>query len=335
MRSRAEKNDRYHDAAVPDGRIRCARGVADVHGNVSVAPRFSTYDGDGTLLNDREWENEFSEGLCAVKWTGCGGISTARGTRPGGKRGSEGMRNFKLTLCYDGTRYRGWQKQGNTDNTVQAKLEALLSRMLLQAVEAAGSGRTDAGVHAKMQVCSFRADTDRPCEELLEEIRRYLPEDIGAVSLEDAAPRFHARLSCKGKTYVYRIWREKTPDVFMRRYRYAFSEPLDVPAMRRAAALLLGKHDFSAFTANKRGSKSAVRELRAIDITEENGEMRLTFSGDGFLYNMVRILTGTLLETGLGRIPPERIPLIIEGQKRADAGFTAPPHGLTLEKVEY
>ena len=139
------------------------------------------------------------------------------------KKGENAMRNFKLTLCYDGGRYDGWQRQGNSDNTIQGKLEVLLTRLLSQSVEVAGSGRTDAGVHALEQVCSFRAETELPCDELLREIRRYLPEDIGALALEEAEPRFHARLSCREKTYVYRIWNSEEPNVFERRFR----APLD------------------------------------------------------------------------------------------------------------
>ena len=146
------------------------------------------------------------------------------------------MQNYKLTLCYDGTRYRGWQKQGNTAQTVQGKLETLLSRALEQPVEIAGSGRTDAGVHARMQVCSFRADTDRSCAELLALLREYLPEDIGALALEKAPERFHARLSAVRKTYIYRVWNSDAPCVFERKYVHAEPRPLDLDAMRRAAA---------------------------------------------------------------------------------------------------
>ena len=131
------------------------------------------------------------------------------------------MQNYKLTLCYDGTRYRGWQKQGNTAQTVQGKLETLLSRALEQPVEIAGSGRTDAGVHARMQVCSFRADTDKSCAELLALLREYLPEDIGALALEKAPERFHARLSAVRKTYIYRVWNSDAPCVFERKYVHA------------------------------------------------------------------------------------------------------------------
>ena len=245
------------------------------------------------------------------------------------------MPNFCLTLCYEGTRYRGWQKQGNTGQTIQEKLEAALSRLLEQPVEVAGCGRTDAGVHARRQVCSFRAATEQSAEELLQALREVLPEDIGALSLVEAAPRFHARLSCKGKTYRYRLWNSDTPNVFERRYLALYPAPLDLEAMRRAAALLCGEHDFSAFCANKHMKKSAVRNLRRIDIAREGGEVRLDFNGDGFLYNMVRILTGTLLEVGTGQRRPEDMPDILASRDRSRAGFTAPAQGLTLWDVEY
>ena len=245
------------------------------------------------------------------------------------------MPNFKLTLCYDGTRYRGWQKQGNTDNTIQGKLEALLSRLLSQEVEVAGCGRTDAGVHARGQVCSFRAETAMSCGELLAALREYLPEDIGALALEFAPPRFHARLSCTGKTYVYRVWNSETPNVFERRYLLREPRPLDEDAMRRAAALLCGRHDFAAFCSLKRSKKSTVRELRRLELLREGEELRLVFEGDGFLYNMVRILTGTLLEVGRGERPPEDMAAILASGDRAQAGPTAPAQGLTLWSVAY
>ena len=244
-------------------------------------------------------------------------------------------RNFKLILCYDGTRYRGWQRQGNTSDTIQAKLEALLSRLLGRPVEVHGSGRTDAGVHAAGQAVSFRADTPKSCGELLSEIRQYLPEDIGALSLEEAEPRFHARLSCREKTYVYRIWNSAQPDVFGRRYRTAWPGALDEAAMRRAAALLIGEHDFSAFCTARGKKKSAVRTIKNIELRRDGEELRLVFSGDGFLYNMVRILTGTLLEVGSGRRSAESVGEALVSLNRAQAGFTAPPQGLFLWEVRY
>ena len=176
------------------------------------------------------------------------------------------MPNFCMTLSYDGTRYNGWQRQGNTPDTVQGRLEAVLSDLLGQPVEVAGSGRTDAGVHARMQTASFRAKTGLPAPELLRRLRAQLPGDIGVLTLEEAAPRFHARLSCRGKTYVYRVWNSDTPNVFERRYVYALPQPLDTAAMQRAAALLCGTHDYTSFCANRRMKKSAVRTVTAMTV---------------------------------------------------------------------
>lgn len=244
-------------------------------------------------------------------------------------------RNFRLTLCYDGTRYRGWQRQGNTDNTIQAKLEGLLSRVLGQEVELAASGRTDAGVHARRQVCSFRASTDYDANFMLTELRKFLPEDIGAVELTEAAPRFHARLNCREKTYVYRVWNSAGPNVFERRYLYFYPAPLDLDAMRRAGESLLGEHDFSAFCSAKHMKKSAVRELKSIGIERLGGEVRLTYTGSGFLYNMVRILTGTLLEVGSGQRSAGSVQAALQSLDREKAGFTAPAQGLILWDVRY
>ena len=245
------------------------------------------------------------------------------------------MPNFKLTLCYDGTRYNGWQKQGNTRNTIQEKLETVLSEILSQAVEIAGSGRTDAGVHALAQVASFRADTGKACTDILAELAARLPEDIGAVSLEAAAPRFHARLSCTAKTYVYRVWNSRQPNVFKRRYMTAMPQTLDLDAMRESAARLIGTHDFSAFCANRHMKKSAVRTLGSLLAERLGDEVRFTLQGDGFLYNMARIIAGTLLEVGQGKLRPEDMDGILDSLDRGRAGPTAPAQGLILWEVRY
>ena len=245
------------------------------------------------------------------------------------------MRNFKLTLCYDGTRYRGWQKQGNTPNTIQGKLETLLTRLLEQKVEIHGSGRTDAGVHAAGQVASFRADTDMGCAELLHALRQYLPEDIGALSLKEAPERFHARLSATEKTYVYRVWNSDTPCVFERKYVFAYPAPLDLDAMRSAASALCGKHDFAAFSTGKKQGRAATRTLQNVSVERCGEEVLLTFTADGFLYNMARILTGTLLEIGAGERPADDVERIFQSRSRAEAGFTAPAQGLCLLNVQY
>ena len=230
------------------------------------------------------------------------------------------MPNFRMTLSYDGTRYNGWQRQGNTPDTIQGRLEAALSDLLAQPVEVAGSGRTDAGVHARMQTASFRARTDLPAPELLRQLRARLPGDIGVLTLEETAPRFHARLSCRGKTYVYRIWNSETPNVFERHYVYALPQPLDTAAMQRAAALLCGTHDYTSFCANRRMKKSAVRTVDAITV---------------FLYHMVRILTGTLLEVGLGQRDADTMPAILAAHDRSAAGPAAPARGLILWETRY
>lgn len=245
------------------------------------------------------------------------------------------MQNYRLTLSYDGTRYKGWQRLGGKDGSIQGKLEELLSRLLGQEIEVHGSGRTDGGVHARAQVCSFRAETDMDCDVMLIKLREYLPEDIGAEGLEIAGERFHARLSCREKTYVYRVWNSDSPNVFERRYMYRFTEALDAAEMEKAAALLCGRHDFAAFASRVNAKKSTVRELREIRIERLGHELRLSFTGDGFLYNMVRILTGTLLEVGCGRLRAEDIPGILEGCRRENAGFTAPAQGLILWDVKY
>ena len=244
-------------------------------------------------------------------------------------------RNFRLTLCYDGTRYRGWQRQGNTGDTIQGKLETLLRRLLGQSIEVHGSGRTDAGVHARGQVCSFRADTDMACPELLEALRQYLPEDIGAIELREAPERFHARLSAREKTYVYRIWNSAAPCVFERKYVWVCRDALDLDAMRTAAGMLCGKHDFAAFSTGKKKGKAATRTLFAVTVEREGGELCLTYTADGFLYNMARILTGTLVEVGRGERPADDMARILQSQSRAEAGFTAPAQGLCLMRVEY
>ena len=244
------------------------------------------------------------------------------------------MRNLRLDICYDGTRYRGWQRLPGESNTIQGKIEQTLSKILDEPIEISGSGRTDAGVHAIGQVASFHCENPMPPEQILQQLRRYLPEDIGIYSCKEVSPRFHARLNAKEKTYCYRIWNSESPCVFARRFVAVMPEKLDLEAMKQAAGLLLGEHDFSAFCGNATMKKSTVRELYAIDISRQGEEIQLRFTGNGFLYNMVRIMTGTLIEVGRGQRGPEDI-LSLFGAKREQAGFLAPAQGLCLEEVVY
>lgn len=243
--------------------------------------------------------------------------------------------NYKLTLAYDGTRYDGWQKQGNTAQTIQGKLEALLSRLEGQAVAVHGAGRTDAGVHARGQVCSCKLNRSWKEEELRDTVNGYLPADIAVLKAEKVPERFHARLWAMGKTYCYRIYTGRIPNVFERNYVYQYEHELSADAMRQAASYLTGTHDFKSFCSNKHMKKSTVRTLDSIQIEESENELRIICHGNGFLYNMVRILTGTLIEVGEGKRTPESMKDILEKKDRKQAGFTAPPQGLILWSVDY
>lgn len=246
-------------------------------------------------------------------------------------------KNIMVVLEYDGTRYDGWQKQGNTENTIQGKLEAVLLRWAGEPVEVHGSGRTDAGVHARRQTANFHIDKTvcRSSEMAMEYLNRYLPEDIRVLETREMPDRFHSRLSAVQKTYAYYVETSDKKAVFERKYVYGLYERPDVEAMRQAAGYLIGEHDFKSFCSNKRMKKSTVRRLERIDIAAEGTKLVFTYTGNGFLYNMVRILTGTLLEVGLGKRRPEEMKTILEAKNREAAGMTVPPEGLFLMDVEY
>ncbi len=244
------------------------------------------------------------------------------------------MATYRLTLAYDGTRYRGWQRLDGTAMTVQGRVELALSEIFETKIEIDGSGRTDAGVHATGQVASFHAPR-RPTQTVLQRLRQLLPGDIGAMALEEASERFHARLNATEKTYVYRVWNSAQPDVFERRYRTQVRQRLDLTAMEQGAALLLGTHDFRSFCANKQLKKSSVRTLKRLELTRDGDELRFCLTADGFLYHMVRIIVGTLLEIGQGKRPAEDIGRILEARCREAAGETAPAKGLCLTEVRY
>ncbi len=244
------------------------------------------------------------------------------------------MRNLRLDICYDGTRYKGWQRLAGSDNTIQSKLETLLTRLLDEPITVSGSGRTDAGTHAMAQVVSFHCNSAMPCEQILAGLRAYLPEDIGVISCKNASPRFHARLNAKTKTYCYRLWNSEAPCVFQRKYVYIYPGELDIARMRQAAQLYLGTHDFSAFCSNRNMKKSTVRTIHDFQIQRQGEEIRFTVTGNGFLQHMVRILVGTLLEVGSGQRQPESIPALF-GEKRSAAGPAVPAQGLCLMEVSY
>ncbi|WP_077612052.1 tRNA pseudouridine(38-40) synthase TruA [Clostridium sp. Marseille-P2415] len=245
------------------------------------------------------------------------------------------IKNYRMVLEYDGSRYDGWQKQGNTEQTVQGKIENVLERMVGQPVEVHGSGRTDAGVHALAQVANFLGDVQMPEPEIKEYLNKYLPEDIAVKSVERAPDRFHSRLHAEEKTYLYRIEMGERKQVFERKYIYGLLKALDVEAMERAAAFFIGEHDFKSFCSNRKMKKSTVRTIKKIEFEQQGSRLFIRYTGNGFLYNMVRILTGTLIEVGLGQRKAEEMKEILAAKDRNAAGCTAPPEGLFLEQVHY
>ncbi|MCQ2420516.1 MAG: tRNA pseudouridine(38-40) synthase TruA [Clostridia bacterium] len=244
------------------------------------------------------------------------------------------MRNFRFTISYDGTRYFGWERQPGKD-TIQGKLEAVLSRMTDTEVNVIGAGRTDAGVHAKAMTANAYMDTDMEPEAIRDYMNHYLPEDICVSEVKEAADRFHARYRAVGKLYTYTCYVGNTKPVFNRKYVTTLDFLPDVAKMQQAAQYLVGEHDFRSFCANPQMKKTTVRIVDSIEITRRKEYIYFDFHGTGFLQNMVRILVGTLLEVGAGKIPPEQVKEIMEAKNRVLAGPTAPPQGLCLQKVDY
>lgn len=249
------------------------------------------------------------------------------------------MKNYKMTIEYDGTKYQGWQRLKDTDKSVQGKIEDVLSKMCDHKVEIHGSGRTDSGVHAKGQVASFKIETDKTCVEIRNYLNMYLPEDIAVTDICRADDRFHARLTKCRKTYLYRINNSNISNVFERKYMYQLEKPLDVDAMKKAAAYLTGEHDFLGFSSLKKVKKSTVRTIYECRVQSvecrTNNEINIFITGDGFLYNMVRIIVGTLIEVGMGERSVDSIEKVLKSKNREEAGPTAPAQGLTLYSVEY
>jgi len=245
------------------------------------------------------------------------------------------MHNYKLLIQYDGTRYNGWQRQGNTENTIQGKLNEIIGKYLGEEIDIAGSGRTDAGVHALGQVASFKTNLFFDVEKFITDINGFLPKDIRVLFAENADDRFHARLSAISKTYEYVIDNGRVSDVFARKYAWRVEEKLDVNQMRLAAEKLMGTHDYTSFCGNKKFKKSPVRTVTDIAIKEQRDKITIAYTGDGFLQNMVRILTGTLVEVGLGKRSAGAMTEILHAKNREAAGMMAPPEGLFLKEVYY
>ncbi|MDR1801664.1 MAG: tRNA pseudouridine(38-40) synthase TruA [Lachnospiraceae bacterium] len=247
------------------------------------------------------------------------------------------MRTYKLTIAYDGTRYQGWQRQTNTDNTIQHVLELSIGQLMGYPVKIDGAGRTDAGVHARGQVASVELSRMIPEKELCESINRYLPDDIRIAKVEMVPNGFHARKDAKGKKYEYYVDCREKPDVFSRRFCYHFPERLDLERMREATEYFVGTKNFTSFTDAdiSTAEKSVFREVFKIGIVRTGEKFRFTFYGSGFLYHSVRIIMGTLLEIGMGKRESVLLPVVFAAEDRKSAGFLAPARGLFLRKVYY
>ena len=244
------------------------------------------------------------------------------------------MRNFKLTISYDGSRYYGWERQPGKD-TIQGKLESVLSRMCDTEVNVIGAGRTDAGVHARAMVANAYMDTEKSPAEIRDYMNRYLPDDICVSEVREAADRFHARYRAVGKLYTYTCYVGDTKPVFNRKYVTVLDYQPDVAAMQQAVEYLQGEHDYRSFCSNPQMKKSTVRVVDSIEIVRRKDYLYFNFHGTGFLQNMVRILVGTLLEVGQGKRTPESVRDVLLAKDRKLAGFTAPPQGLSLMRVDY
>ena len=244
------------------------------------------------------------------------------------------MRNIKLTIEYDGKDFNGWQKQPNKLN-IQGEIEKAIERITGEEVELNASGRTDAGVHALGQVANFKTNSNIPIEKIPIALNTNLKKSIRILKAEEVDERFHSRLSCKEKTYRYVINNSEYGTAIYRNMEYCVPQKLDVEAMQKAAKYFEGEHDFKAFKASGTSSKSSVRTIFKAEVTKHEDRIYIELTGNGFLYNMVRIISGTLLEVGMGRIKPEEVSEIIESKDRLKAGKTLPPQGLFLVEVKY
>ena len=244
------------------------------------------------------------------------------------------MRNIKLTIEYDGKDFNGWQKQPNKLN-IQGNIEKVISEITKEEIELIGSGRTDAGVHAIGQVANFKTNSNIPIEKFAIAINSKLKKPIIIKKAEEVPERFHSRYNCKQKTYRYIINNSETGSAIYRNLEYNIKNPLNIENMQKASKYFEGEHDFSAFKASGTSSKSSVRTIYSANVRKDNERIIIELTGNGFLYNMVRIISGTLVEVGLEKIEPEEIKNIIDSKDRQMAGKTLPPYGLYLVEVNY
>jgi tRNA pseudouridine38-40 synthase len=248
------------------------------------------------------------------------------------------LRNIRLTIEYDGSGFSGWQAQSNIKKfrTVQEEIERSAARLFGKKIKLTGAGRTDSGVHAEAQSANFKIDSALPLKNIVKGLNSYLPDDIAVISAEDAPLKFHSRFDAKEKLYRYTIINRKTRSPLLRKYAAACFYDLDIKAMKKAAGYLVGKKDFRSFQAADKKDRSSVRHIKRLDIIQKgNSVIEINIQADGFLYNMVRNIAGTLIDVGRGRISPDSIKDILKKRQRTAAGQTAPAKGLCLIKIFY
>lgn len=245
------------------------------------------------------------------------------------------MNNYKLTIQYDGSRYKGWQRLGGGEDTIQEKIEKVLSQLIGHTIEIVGCSRTDAGVHALAQIANFKTETELETVQLKNYLNRFLPRDICVTEVNKVDENFHARYNAKEKIYQYKIWNKDYGNPFMRKYSMHVQEKLDLDAMKKAAVAFLGAHDFTAFSNAKSKKKSMVRELYEITFEEIDSFIQIRLRGDGFLYNMARWIVGTLIDVGLGKFDATEISRMLADKDRGKTGNLAESCGLYLEKITY
>ncbi len=244
------------------------------------------------------------------------------------------MRNIEILLRYDGSKYHGWQIQENAV-TIQEVVERAILKLTGVKPKLSGCGRTDTGVHAVNYAANFKSSTTIPCERLPYALNRFLPDDIICIGAEDVADDFDAQKSATGKTYTYYVLNSQYENPFYNKRAWHYRYELDIDKMRTAAAHFVGTHDFIGFAAAGFTVKTTVRTIYSLNIEKIDDLIKIEVSGNGFLYNMVRIIAGTLVFAGNGKINPDDIPEIIKSKDRKKAGITAPPDGLYLTEVYY
>ncbi len=245
------------------------------------------------------------------------------------------MRNIKMIIQYDGSNFKGFQRLKDNDNTIQGKIEDVLSKLTGENIEIVASGRTDMGVHALGQVANFKTNCTESVEKIQNYLYKYLPESIVVTKIEEVDDRFHSRYNAKSKIYMYRIDNNKYHNPFNRRYTHHLDKKLDIEKMQEASKYLIGEHDFTSFASSRSKKKSHVRTIEYIKIQEKNNLLEIYIKADGFLYNMVRIIVGTLIDAGLHKIDPEDVKTMLESKNRVVASDTAPAKGLYLLDVQY